>query len=220
MGKRIICMGIVVGLLTGCTSIDPYTGEEKTSQAAKGAGIGALAGAVLGAASSSKKDRKKGILTGALIGGGVGAGVGYYMDQQEAVLRQELEGTGVQVQRFGDELHLVMPGNITFASGKSELISAFLPVLDSVAKILVQFDKTVLDVAGYTDSQGSFEMNQALSEQRAAGVSRYLVGQGVGSVRVHSRGLGERDPVASNDTADGRAQNRRVELKIRSEQAG
>lgn len=214
--RKVVSVGLVLALLSGCQTIDPYTGEQKTGNSATGAGIGAVAGAVLGAAVSSKGDRKKGLLTGALVGGAVGGGVGYYMDQQEAVLRQELQGTGVQVERHGDSIRLVMPGNITFHTGESVLDSAFKPVLESVSKVLRKFDKTLLQIDGYTDSQGSFEFNQQLSERRAASVERYLVEVGVEAARLQSRGWGERYPVADNGTAEGRAQNRRVELNIRS----
>ncbi len=185
------------------------------SNTASGAGIGAIAGAVLGAAVSSKGDRKKGLLTGALVGGSVGGGVGYYMDQQEALLRQELQGTGVQVERRGDDVRLIMPGNITFKTAAHELESSFMPVLDSVAKVLRKFNKTQLQIDGYTDSQGGFEYNQSLSERRAASVESYLVGVGVDSLRLQSRGWGERYAIADNGSAQGRAQNRRVELNIR-----
>ena len=212
--KKMIIAGLIVGLTAGCQTVDPYTGEQKVGNTTKGAGIGAVTGAVLGAAVSSKSDRKKGALTGALVGGAVGGGIGYYMDQQEALLRQELQGTGVQVERRGDEIRLIMPGNITFQTASDTLESSFMPVLDSVAKVLNKFDKTQLQIDGYTDSQGSFEYNQGLSERRADSVNRYLVGVGVASARLQSRGWGERYPIADNGTAEGRAQNRRVELNI------
>ncbi|WP_243633774.1 OmpA family protein [Motiliproteus coralliicola] len=215
MKKKILVASMMVALASGCQTIDPYTGEQKVGNTTKGAGIGAVAGAVLGAAVSSKGDREKGILTGALVGGAVGGGIGYYMDQQEALLRQELQGTGVQVERRGDEIRLIMPGNITFATGSEMLESSFLPVLNSVAKVLKKFDQTLLQIDGYTDSQGGFEYNQQLSERRAYSVQSYLAGVGVANTRLQSRGWGERYPVADNATAQGRAQNRRVELNIR-----
>ncbi len=215
MKKAMIASLVVVASVSGCQTVDPYTGEQKNSNTAVGAGIGALAGAALGAAVSSKSDRKKGALTGALVGGTVGGGVGYYMDQQEALLRQELQGSGVQVERRGDDIRLIMPGNITFQTGSHDLDSSFVPVLESVAKVLKKFDKTQLQIDGYTDSQGGFEYNQTLSEQRAASVERFLVGVGVASMRLQSRGWGERYSIADNSSAQGRAQNRRVELNIR-----
>lgn len=215
--KNIIVTGLVVFLVSGCQTIDPYTGEQKVGSAAAGAGIGALAGAVLGAAVSSKSDRKKGALTGALVGGSIGGGVGYYMDQQEALLRQELQGSGVQVERRGDDIRLILPGNITFKTGASALEGGFLPVLGAVAKVLKKFDQTQLQIDGYTDSQGGFESNQSLSEQRAGSVEGYLSGLGVARSRLQSRGWGERFPIADNGSAQGRAQNRRVELNIRGD---
>ncbi len=218
---QLLTVGITsLVLITGCQTAptmqttDPYTGEKKTSNTAKGAGIGALAGAVLGAATSSKGDRKKGILTGALVGGAVGGGIGYYMDQQEAELRRYLECTGVRIQRHGDQIQLIMPGNITFNTGSSDLAENFYSVLDGVATVLTKYDKTQLNIDGHTDSQGSAEYNQNLSELRARSVSTYLSGQGVIPGRIVASGYGESNPVANNSTVDGRASNRRVELWI------
>jgi len=197
-----------------CTTYDPYTGEEKTSNATKGASIGAITGAVLGAATSSKKDRGKGALTGAVVGGAVGGGVGYYMDQQEAKLRQALQGTGVQVRREGNNLRLIMPGNITFAVDSYDIRSDFYEVLNSVSLVLKEFDKTTIRIAGHTDSTGSASYNQTLSERRANSVGNFLSSRGVSGGRVHTSGYGPRYPIASNSTAEGRQQNRRVELEM------
>ena len=205
---------ITVALFVTACSIDPYTGEEKASNNAKGAGWGALGGAVLGAAVSSKKDRKKGALIGAAAGAAAGGGYGYYMDRQEAKLRARLEGTGVGVQRVGDTIKLIMPGNITFDTGSSVIMSGFTSVLDSVALVAKEFDKTLMQVNGYTDSTGSFQTNQTLSEQRAGSVARYFMNQGVASSRIRATGYGPRDPIADNSTASGRAQNRRVEIEL------
>ncbi len=154
----------------------------------------------------------------AVLGGEVGGGSGYYMEQQEMMLRQVLEGTGVRVERIGDSIRLIMPGNVTFPTGSYVVEQGFYPTLNSVAKVLVKFDKTVVNVDGFTDSTGSFESNQTLSERRAASVAQYLAGSGVAPLRLQSRGYGERYPVASNDTAGGRAMNRRVEVNIRGTQ--
>ncbi|MBY4675636.1 OmpA family protein [Marinobacterium arenosum] len=210
---------IMLGLLaSGCQTMDPYTGESKTSNTATGTGIGAVAGAVLGAAVSSKKDRGRGALTGALVGGAVGGGIGHYMDNQEAQLRQELEATGVRVQRVGeDAIRLIMPGNITFQLDSDQLQPQFYPTLDSVVKVLTKYDRSLIDVAGYTDSSGSFEYNQQLSERRAYSVADYLVGQGLLATRISSHGFGERYPIADNGSAAGRAANRRVEINIRGQ---
>lgn len=200
--------------LIGCTSVDPYSGDQKTSNTAKGAGIGAVAGAVVGAASSSKKDRGRGALTGALVGGAIGGGVGNYMDRQETALRNRLQGSGVQVRREGNNLYLIMPGNITFATGRAEIRSDFYEVLNSVGLVLKEFNQTAIRVTGHTDSTGSASLNQTLSEQRAGSVSSYLISQGVASNRVQSYGEGPRYPIASNDTDSGRQANRRVELEL------
>ncbi len=215
MMKKLLSVALASTLVMGCQTIDPYTGEQKTAKATTGAGIGAVAGALIGAATSSKSDRTKGVLTGAAVGGAIGGGVGYYMDQQEALLRQELEGTGVRVERRGEDIRLIMPGNITFATGSAAIESGFYSVLDSVSKVLMKFDRTQLAVDGFTDDRGSFEFNQNLSEQRARSVAQYLQGQGISGARIVAQGYGERYPVASNGTAEGRAMNRRVELNIR-----
>ena len=200
--------------LCGCMSTDPYTGEQKASNTAKGAGIGAVAGAVIGAASASKSDRKKGALTGALAGGAIGGGVGYYMDRQEAALRQRLQGTGVQVRREGDKIYLVMPGNITFDTGSAVIRSDFYDVLDSVALVLAEFNKTAIKISGHTDSTGGAQLNQTLSEQRANSVRNYLSERKVAAGRIQSYGYGPRYPIATNDTDAGRQANRRVELEL------
>lgn len=207
----LICATLI---FTACMSIDPYTGEQKASNTAAGAGIGAVTGAVIGAATSSKKDRDKGILTGAVAGAAMGGGIGYYMDRQEAKLRQELQGSGVQVRREGDTISLVMPGNITFETSRYDIRAQFYSVLNSVAKVLAEFDKTAIIVSGHTDSTGAAEFNQTLSEQRSSSVKQYLVTRSVASGRIHSVGYGPRYPIASNSTAAGREQNRRVELKL------
>ncbi len=212
--KYLLALFLSVGLI-GCTTTDPYTGEQKTSKTAKGAGIGAVAGAVLGAATGDNaKDRRERALKGAAIGGVVGGGVGNYMDRQEAKLRQELQGTGVQVRREGNNLYLVMPGNITFATNSADIRSDFFAVLNSVAKVLAEFNQTSIRVTGHTDSTGSDSINQPLSQRRADSVAMYLRSQKVASARIQSYGYGSRYPIASNDTPMGREQNRRVELEL------
>ena len=211
--KRLLALCAIL-TLAACSTTDPYSGERKTSNTAKGAGIGAVAGAVIGAASASKSDRGKGALTGALAGGAIGGGIGNYMDRQEAKLREELQGSGVQVRREGDRLYLIMPGNITFATGRYEIRSDFYSVLDSVSKVLAEFDQTAIKVSGHTDSTGGDQLNQTLSEQRAASVRDYLIRRNVAAGRIQAYGYGPRYPVASNSTAEGRQANRRVELEL------
>jgi outer membrane protein OmpA-like peptidoglycan-associated protein len=211
----IVLLTALVTLLSGCSTLDPYTREEKTSNAAKGAAIGAATGIAIGLISGdSSSERKK----HALIMGGVGAlaggGVGYYMDQQEMKLRQRLEGTGVSVTRMGDNITLNMPGNITFAVDSADINSGFYEILDSVALVLNEFDKTMVEVAGHTDSTGAAQYNQALSERRAGSVAAYLRSRQVMGERLLVVGAGENYPVASNDTSSGRQLNRRVEITI------
>ena len=212
--KWIYLIGVIF-LASACTTIDPYTREEKTSKATTGAIIGAVGGAVVGAVSGSdSRDRRNRALIGAGIGALAGGSVGYYMDVQEAKLRKQLEGTGVRVVRNGDNITLVMPGNVTFDVDKADIKASFYPVLDSVALVVDEYDKTIIDVVGHTDSTGSHQYNQALSERRADSVARYLISQKVDRVRIETFGMGETRPIASNATADGRQLNRRVELTL------
>jgi len=194
--------------LSACTT-NPYTGERQAGKAATYGAGAAIACALVGAIDSSQHARNA-----ALGCGLVGAGVGAYMDVQEAKLRQGLEGTGVGVTREGDNIRLVMPGNITFESDSYNLRSDFYPVLNSVAVVLAKYHDTTLRVSGHTDNTGSKEHNQTLSEKRAAAVANYLATQGVDMARQFSQGLAFSQPIASNSNAAGRAQNRRVELFI------
>lgn len=214
MKKTILAFAVATVGLGGCMTYDPYTGEEKTSSATKGSIIGAIGGAAVGAATSSKSDRGKGALIGAAGGAAIGGGIGYYMDKQEAELRRQLEGTGVRVVRNGDEIELVMPGNITFDLNESSIKSSFSGTLESVALVLREYDKTIIQIEGHTDSSGSDSYNQLLSERRASSVRDFLMNQGIEPKRTRAVGYGERYPVASNDTASGREQNRRVELTL------
>jgi outer membrane protein OmpA-like peptidoglycan-associated protein len=217
MNKKITLCGLVVSaiLLQACSTVDPYTREEKTSSATKGAAIGAAVGAVLGIATSGdKKKRTERALKGAGIGAIAGGGVGYYMDVQEAKLRQQLEHTGVSVTRSGDNIILNMPANITFAVDRAEVNPNFVDTLGSVALVLKEYKSTMIEVAGHTDSTGSDAYNQRLSQQRAQSVSSVLIANGVQSIRIDSVGYGESRPIASNGTASGRQQNRRAELTL------
>ena len=204
-------------LVSGCQTFDPYTGEEKTSNTAKGAGIGAGVGVVLAYLTNRKKSskkRKKAMLKAAGIGAIAGGGVGYYMDTQEARLRKQLRATGVSVERDGDNINLIMPGNITFQTGNHNLNPGFYEVLDSVVLVLNEFNKTIIVVAGHTDSKGSNEYNQGLSERRATSVSEYLLTKQVVEARIETVGFGEDHPIADNGTNAGRSENRRVELSL------
>ena len=206
-----------ITVLNGCTTFDPYTGEEKTTNTAKGAGVGAGVGLLVSYIANKDEnsgERNRRMLRDAGIGAILGGGVGYYMDTQEAKLRKQLRGTGVSVLRDGDNINLVMPGNITFPSAGSDLKSDFYEVLDSVALVLNEFDKTVIAVAGYTDSVGSDSYNLSLSEKRATSVARYLKGKSIVAARFETIGFGEKGPIAENSSKEGRALNRRVELTL------
>lgn len=212
--KVLIAASACVAVLAGCTN-NPYTGERQAGKAGIYGGGGAAAGALIGAATSGSSDRGKGALIGAVVGGAAGAGYGVYVDRQEQRLRQELTGSGVQVVRNGDNLQLIMPGNITFASSSSDVSSSFYPTLNSLVKVFKEFDKNGIDIVGHTDSTGSLELNMRLSQDRATSVASYLTGQGVSGARISSRGVGPSQPIASNDTTAGRSQNRRVEINLR-----
>lgn len=208
--KKIAAIILLASMLSAC-AVDPYTGQSKVSKTAWGTGIGTAVGAGVGALIGGEK--------GALIGAGVGAlggaATGGYMDVQARKLRQELTGTGVQVQQLENgQILLIMPSNITFATDSAIFQSGFNSVLDSVAKVLAEYSKTIIYVTGHTDSTGSDAYNNTLSQNRASAVANYLSLRGVNASRMVVRGMGKTSPIASNDTAEGRAQNRRVELSI------
>lgn len=203
---------VLAFVVSACTTVNPYTREEQTSKAAKGAAIGAAAGAVVGLL--TKGDKLENALIGAGVGALAGGGVGYYMDVQEAKLRQKLEGTGVSVTRVGDNITLNMPSSITFALNSADLNAQFYNALSGVTLVLKEYEKTVVEVAGHTDSSGSDQYNQTLSERRAQSVASYLASQGIKNQRLITVGAGESYPIASNATEDGRAANRRVEMTI------
>ena len=218
ISKIIVAVAVSTALLiSGCTTYDAYTGEEKVSNTAKGAGIGAGVGAVVAYFANkdkSSKERQKRMLMAAGVGAIAGGGVGYYMDSQEAKLRKQLRGTGVSVVREGDDISLVMPGNITFDTDSGNLKASFYEVLNSVAIVLEEFDKTIIAVSGHTDSTGSRDYNQKLSVHRAMAVKEYLVRKGIDGKRLKAVGYGELRPKASNETEAGRVLNRRVELHV------
>lgn len=196
-------------VFSGCQVMDPYTGESKTSNATK-FGLGAaLVCGLIGSRDSGKHARNAAAGCGA-----IGVGVGAYMDHQEKILRDELVNTGVQVQRDGDNIRLIMPNNITFGTDRYDLKDSFAEVLNSVVLVLNKYPDTNLAVVGHTDSTGADSYNMELSQRRASTVASFLMSQQVDSSRISTRGAGETQPVASNDTNEGRAQNRRVELSI------
>ncbi|MEM9289086.1 MAG: OmpA family protein [Sphingomonadales bacterium] len=196
-------------IVSGCVT-DPVTGERKAAKAGLGAGIGAAVGAGIGAIAG----KRKATLIGAGVGALAGAGVGAYMDAQEKKLREELADTGVRVIREGDRIFLSMPSAITFETDSAALQPAFYAVLNDVAGILKDYEKTYIDVAGHTDSTGSDQYNMQLSLQRAGAVSAYLESNGILPARLLTRGYGESLPVADNGTPQGRQANRRVEIGL------
>ncbi len=203
--------------LQACTTFDPYTGDEKTTKTAIGASIGAGVGAVIAYIDNKDEDsrqRNKRILAAAGGGAAIGGGIGYYMDAQEAKLRKQLRGSGVSVERAGDNINLIMPGNITFASNSANINATFYSVLDSVALVIAEYDKTLVVVAGHTDSDGSDSFNQDLSQRRAGSVSEYSISQGILPVRLETVGFGEAQPIAGNNSAEGKQLNRRVEITL------
>jgi len=213
--KLILALAVSTVFVSGCETLDAYTREEQTSSATKGALIGAAAGAVIGLISGDDAvERRQHAMIGAGLGALAGGAIGHYQDKQEAALRAELEGTGVSVVRNGDNITLNMPGNVTFATDSSDLSPAFFAVLNSVGKVLAEFEQTVVEVAGHTDSTGSDSYNQGLSERRANSVTTYLRGQGVIEQRLITLGMGEGRPVADNSNASGRQANRRVEITM------
>lgn len=204
----ITAFGAVV-VLAACTTQDAYTGDSKVNRATTYGLVGAVVCGAIGSRESSKRARNAAAACGL-----AGAGVGAYMDAQERKLRAELVGSGVQVVRDGDNLRLVMPNNITFGVNQATLNSSIYGTLNAVVKVLNEFNETRLQVAGHTDSSGDANYNQELSVRRANSVGDYLQSRNVSSSRVVTIGYGESRPIASNSSASGRAENRRVELLI------
>ncbi|KDC48921.1 OmpA family protein [Pseudoalteromonas fuliginea] len=200
--KSLLSVTVLAVLFSGC----------EMNNAGKGAAIGAAAGGVLGKATSNHKDKR--FFIGAAIGALAGAAVGDYMDKQEEAFRDELAGSGVEVVREGDNLRLVMPSNITFATDQSYISSGFNDTLNAIAKVMNKYEKTYLSVEGHTDSTGKDSYNMNLSRERAQSVKDYLVNQQIMAARVSTKGYGETRPIATNKSANGRAQNRRVEIQI------
>ena len=215
---RLLSIFVLLSMtLSGCMTYDPYSDQEQVSKATIGAAIGAGIGAI-GAAIDNRGDdartRNQRVLAAAAAGGAIGGGAGYYMDRQEAKLRASLKETGVRVVRDGNNLILVMPSNITFATESSTVKPEFRKVLVSVAVVLTEFDKTILEVTGHTDATGSDQFNMQLSERRAQAVATVLQENEVAFKRILTQGFGESRPIADNSSVEGRAQNRRVELVL------
>lgn len=202
--------------LSGCATYtgqtnDPNDPNRTRNNALIGAGIGAVAGLLSGGDATERRQRA---LVGVGVGGLAGGAIGAYQDRQEAELRRQTAGTGVEVSRHGDVIKLNLPDGVTFDFGKANLKSQFYPALDNVASTLAEFNQTIVEVSGHTDSIGSDAANQTLSVQRANAVGNYLIGRGLVRERFEIVGFGETRPVASNDTDSGRALNRRVEIRV------
>jgi len=197
---------------SACTT-DPQTGQRRVSNAGIGAGIGVVGGYLLGDLVGGRNSRTERLL-GAGIGGIAGAGIGSYMDSQERRLRERTAGTGIDVVRQGNDLLLRMPSSVTFATNEIIIQPQFRATLDNVAQVLTDYPQTYVDVMGHTDSSGSDAYNQTLSERRAVSVADYLSSHGVTAARIATRGFGKTQPIASNESPEGMAQNRRVEIKL------
>lgn len=198
--------------LSGCVT-NPETGNQRLSRAAIGGVLGAAGGYLLGDIVGGRHDRTERIL-GAGIGAVAGAGVGHYMDRQEAQLRRQTAGTGVEVERQGDQLVLNMPGDVTFAYDSAAISPQFQSTLGQVAGTLRDYPSSSIDILGHTDTRGTDAYNQGLSERRAGAVADYLARQGVQSVRMATRGYGETQPKCAETSEAGYACNRRVEIRI------
>ena len=198
-------------LAAACTTTDQY-GNVTRNNTGTGILAGAAAGALLGTLAGG--DDRRNALIGAGVGALAGGAIGNYMDRQEEAFRQRLRGSGVTVRRVGNELVLVMPGDVTFATNSATLAPRFDPVLRDVADVLQTYPATLVDVIGHADSRGDAAYNQQLSERRATAVAQDLIYRGVNQDRFYVAGMGETSPIASNDTDAGRAANRRVEIRI------
>jgi outer membrane protein OmpA-like peptidoglycan-associated protein len=215
--RKLMAVAIAAALvLAGCQTQDPYTGEQKTSHATRGAIFGALGGAAIGALTntSSGKQASRNALIGAGVGALVGAGIGNYMDESEARLRERLRGAGVKVRRQGNNIVLEMASDITFPVNGDQVNPNFYRTLAAVGEVLTEFNRTTIEVSGHTDSTGDDRYNSDLSQRRANSVAYILSQNGVMPQRMYVVGFGEQRPIASNATAGGKARNRRVEIQI------
>jgi len=221
--KRIVFIAITASLaLTSCASspVDPNDPNRHTKEnAAIGAAVGALAGAVVGFQKDHSGGALRGALMGAAAGGALGAGTGVYMDKQEAefkrALAEEQRRSQIEIERLQNEnLKITMNSEVSFAYNSAKLTPAFHNTLSKVADILTRYPRTTINITGHTDSRGSVQYNQQLSEQRAQAVKWYLMDRGMASNRIGVDGRGESQPRASNDTEAGMQLNRRVEMLI------
>lgn len=223
-GKSLIIFtACLVFVLGGCAT---NTTHENTK---KGAGIGALVGAVSGAIIGYQNDHSGGALRGALIGGAaggaLGAGAGAYMDKQQTEFEQQLADERAQhqieIERQQNEiLKLTMSSEVSFDFNSASIKPTFYSSLDKIAEVMNRYPQTQILVVGHTDSVGSEQYNLELSLRRANAVADYLIGHGVSAARMGTEGHGEMEPLASNDTPEGRARNRRVEIFVVPDEGG
>lgn len=205
---------LVAGVLAGCSDYAQNgTATPAGENTQRGAGIGAAAGALLGAIVNDD-NRAAGAITGAVVGGAIGAGVGYSLDRQEADLRAQLQDDRVTITNTGERLIVTFPQDITFASGSFDVRPELRPDLLSLSRNLQQYPESTVQIVGHTDSDGAADFNQTLSERRANAVADVLMNGGVPFQRIETFGRGEAQPIASNLTPEGKAQNRRVEIVI------
>ncbi len=202
--KTTLTLLAAAALVAGCQSVSNRTLGTTAGGAIIGAGVGMMAGG----------DDKRNAAIGAVVGGLAGAAVGVYMDRQEEALRRQTEGTGIEVERVGDQIALNMPSGITFDVNSAAIKGDFYGPLDDVSTTLLEYPKTAIDVVGHASSDGDDGYNQQLSQRRANSVSSYLMNSGVQSVRLNAIGMGETQPIADNSTQAGRAANRRVEILL------
>jgi outer membrane protein OmpA-like peptidoglycan-associated protein len=210
----IMCMTLLVSACDTMYTGNPYSGDKELNKTTKYGVASAIGCGLVGALASDRGNKNENALGAAAACGAIGAGVGYYMDKQNQKLTAMLQGTGVHVVKQGDNIQLVMP-DVTFKTDSADISSSYYAPLNSVATVLKEFNKTNVDVVGYTDSRGSEEHNMILSQNRAQSVASYLASQGVASQRLSSMGMGEAYPVGDNNTAAGQQMNRRVLVTIR-----
>jgi outer membrane protein OmpA-like peptidoglycan-associated protein len=215
MNLRYLALGAAALFAAGCTTTDPYTGQQVPNRAATGAIIGAIGGAAVATAAGG--DDRRNAVIGAGIGAIAGGATGAYMDKQEARLREQLRNSQVDVTRTAEnEILLNLPSDITFDFDRADVKPQFRDTLYNVAQTLKEYPSTTIDISGHADSVGTDSYNQALSERRANSVAQVLTSSGVQPVRIQAVGYGESRPVATNETPAGRAQNRRVEIKLQA----
>lgn len=211
--KKLFAVAAALMFASACATVDPATGRTSRTNARTGALSGAVIGGLLGCAMNDDQCLENAAI-GAAAGAAIGGGIGEYMRRQQVLLEQQLSGTGVGIQREGDNIRLIMPGDVTFATASNQIDSRFYPVLNDVAQVFVDFPATRVEVTGHADSRGDEQYNLELSHQRALSVANHIVSRGVDPNRVFAYGAGENQPIATNDTDEGRAANRRVEILL------